>query len=165
MSYADEILPEFDHEMANTRRVLELVPDDKLEWRAHPDLNTIGWNAQHLAQIPGWVEGTLTKPSWDIGLPEGEAPPALLTSRDEILKLFDANVATARQAFRNVKDDELDVPWSLLYNGQTLFTLPRRTVIRTYVLNHIVHHRAHLLVYLHLNNIAVPQMYWPSGDQ
>jgi uncharacterized damage-inducible protein DinB len=166
MSYAETILPEFDQEMANARKVLERIPEDKLDWRAHPKSNTIGWIAIHLADIPGWVAFTLTTPSLDIA-PVGGEPyqsPKLKT-RKEILDLFDRNVAAARKAFAAVKDQEVGQPWSLLQGGQTLFTMPRAAVIRNFVLNHLIHHRAILCVYLRLNNIPVPGMYGPSGDE
>jgi uncharacterized damage-inducible protein DinB len=165
MSYAETMLPEFDKEMASTRKVLERVPEDKLAWRAHPRSNTIGWNAIHLAEIPGWVEATLTKSSLDIAPPGGkryESPK--LTTRQQILDLFDRNVAAARKAIAAVKDEQVTQPWSLLQTGTPLFTLPRAMVIRTFVLNHLIHHRAILCVYLRLNDIPVPGMYGPSGD-
>ena len=166
MTFAETILPEFDREMANTRKVLECVPDNKLDWRAHPESNTIGWNANHLAEIPGWVEGTLTAPSWDFAPVGGEPYQSpRLTSRQEILGLFDRNVAAARKAIAAVKDDQMTQPWSLLKAGTPLFTMPRATVIRSFVLNHLIHHRAILCVYLRLNNIPVPGMYGPSGDE
>ena len=163
MSYAEQILPEFDAEMGNTRKVLENVPNDKLDWRAHPALNTIGWNANHLAEIVGWVEGTLTQPNWDIAPPDGEAyqSPALKTTA-EILSLFDQNVAAARQALASVPEEKLTEMWSLLSAGQPLFTLPRAAVIRTFMLNHLIHHRAHLCVYLRLNDVELPGMYGPG---
>ena len=166
MNYAESILPEFDREVANTRKVLERVPDDKLDWQAHPKSHTIGWNANHLAEIPGWVEGTLTAPSWDIS-PIGSEPyqSPKLTSRQEILDLFDRNVAAARKAIAAVKDDQLTQPWSLLKTGTPLFTMPRAAMIRGFVLNHLVHHRAILCVYLRLNDIPVPGMYDPSGAE
>ena len=166
MSYADAMLPEFDQEMANTRRVLEQVPDDKLDWRAHPKSNTIGWNANHLAEIPGWVAGTLAAPEWDIAPDDGERYQSpKLTSRQEILELFDQNVAAAREALANVRDEEMTKTWSLLEGGKTLFSMPRSAVIRGFVLNHTVHHRAILCVYLRLNDIPVPGMYGPSGNE
>lgn len=165
MAYADTILPEFDHEMANTRKVLECIPEDKLAWRAHPKLNSIGWNANHLVEIPGWVEGTLTKTSWDFAPPGGEPYQSpQLSSRREMLEAFDRNVAAARKAIAAVKDDELSKPWSLLQGGKPIFTMPRAAVVRSFVLNHLIHHRAHLCVYLRLNDIPVPGMYGPSGD-
>ncbi len=161
MRYADTILPEFDQEMANTRKVLERVPDDKFDWKAHPKSNTIGWNANHLAEIPGWVEGTLTKDSWEI---EGYESPKLKT-RQAVLELFDRNVATARKAIAAVQDEEMGKMWSLVHGGKPLFTMPRSAVIRSFVLNHAIHHRAILCVYLRLNDIPVPGMYGPSGDE
>ena len=166
MSYADSILPEFDEEMARTRTVLERVPEDKLDWRVHPRSNTIGWNANHLAEIPGWVEGTLTLPSLDFAPPGGEAYQSPeLTTRQEILELFDHNVAAARKAIAAVKDEEMAQQWSCLQAGKPLFTMPRATVLRYFLLNHLIHHRAILCVYLRSNDIPVPGMYGPSGDE
>ena len=160
------MLPEFDQEMASTRKVLECVADDKLDWRAHPKSNTIGWNANHLAEILGWVEGILTAPSWDFAPVGGEAYQSpKLTRRREILNLFDRNVAAARRALTAVKDAEMSEMWSLLAAGKPIFTLPRSAVIRRFILNHLIHHRAHLCVYLRLNDIPVPGMYHPTGDE
>ena len=166
MSYAQTILPEFDQEMASTRKVLERIPEDKFDWKPHPKSNTIGWNANHLAEMAGWVEGTLTQLEWDIA-PEGgeEYQSPKLTSRQEILDLFDKNVAEARQAIADVNDEDMNVTWSLTKAGEPLFTMPRAAVIRSFVLNHTVHHRAILCVYLRLNDIPVPGMYGPSGDE
>ncbi len=166
MSYAEMILPEFDQEMAKTRTVLERVPENKLDWKAHPKSNTMGWVANHLAEIPGWVAGTITKPSWDVAPPGGKSYQSpKLTSRQAILELFDANVASARQAIAGAKDEEMGKDWSLLHAGQPLFTMPRAAVIRGFVLNHTIHHRAILCVYLRLNDIPVPSIYGPSGDE
>lgn len=165
MSYAETILPEFDEEMASTRKVLQRVPEDKLDWKAHPKSNTIGWNANHVAEIPGWVEGTLTQPSWDFA-PVGGEPyrmPAY-RSKQKILDFFDRNVSAARKAIEDVKDEDLDQQWSLLEAGKPIITMPRRAVIRSFILNHLIHHRAILCVYYRLNDIPVPGMYGPSGD-
>ena len=165
MIYAETILPQVDREVANTRKVLERVPEDKLDWQAHAKFHTSGWNANHLAEILGWVEGTLTATSWEIAPIGGEPYQApKLSSRQEILDLFDRNVAAARKAIAAVKDDQMTQPWSLLIKGTPLFTMPRAAMIRGFVLNHLIHHRAILCVYLRLNNIPVPGMYDPSGD-
>jgi uncharacterized damage-inducible protein DinB len=166
MSYAETFLPEFDQEMASTRKILERIPDDKLDWKAHPKSNTIGWNANHVADIPNWMFLGLTTPSLDIAPPNGpkyEFPA--LASRAEILKLFDRNVAAAREAISKAKDEDLGQPWTLLQAGQVFFTMPRSEAIRGFGLNHLIHHRAHLCVYLRLNDIPVPGMYGPSGDE
>ena len=166
MSIAQAILPEFEHEMAGTRKTLERVPEDKLDWKAHDKSNTIGWNAAHLANIPSWVVFTLKQDSLDINPPGGEpyrTPPA--TSREVVLKNFDQNVAEAKQAIAATDDAEFMKPWSLLSGGQTIMTMPKIAVIRGFVINHIIHHRAILTVYLRLNDVAVPGLYGPSGDE
>jgi uncharacterized damage-inducible protein DinB len=166
MSIAETFLPEFDQEMAITRRVLERIPDDKLGWKAHPKSNTIGWVGAHLAEIPGWVEGTLTQNAWDLNPPGGvpyQSP--VLANVGEMLEMFDRNVAAGRKAIATTSDAEYQQPFSLLSAGQTFFTMPRVGVIRTWVLNHTVHHRAILTVYLRLNDIPLPGVYGPSGDE
>src|SRR5947209_9047448 len=143
MSFAQTILPEFDQEMANTRKVLERVPEDKLDWQPHPKSHTIGWNACHLAEMPGWVVNTLNASSLDIAPvagPQYQSPK--LRTRREILDLFDKNVAAARKALAAATDDQVGQTWSLLKAGQTMFTMPRASVIRGFVINHIIHHRA-----------------------
>ena len=166
MTYAETLLPEFDQEMANTRKVLERIPEDKLDWRAHPKSNTIGWNANHVADLVNWLAQALTRPSLDV-TPVGGEPYAFpkVTSRREILDLFDRNVAAARTAITALRDEEMVQMWTLLRAGQPIFTMPRAAVVRGVVLNHLIHHRAHLCVYLRLNGIPVPGMYGPSGDE
>ena len=165
MKYAETLLPEFDQEMANTRKVLERIPEDKLDWRAHPKSNTIGWNANHVADLVNWLAQALTRPSLDVAPVGGEPYPfPKLTSRRELLDLFDRNVAAARTAITALRDEEMVQMWTLLRAGQPIFTMPRAAVVRGVVLNHLIHHRAHLCVYLRLNDIPVPGMYGPSGD-
>jgi uncharacterized damage-inducible protein DinB len=166
MTYAETLLPEFEAEMANTRKVLERVPDDKLDWQPHPKSHTIGWNANHVADLVNWLVETLTRPSLDIapvGAPPYEFPK--LASRREILDLFDRNVAAARKAITEIKDEDMDSAWTLSQAGKPFFTMPRSAVVRRIVLNHLIHHRAILCVYLRLNDIPVPGMYGPSGDE
>ena len=166
MSYAESVLPEFDQEMASTRKVLERIPDDKFDWQPHPKSHTIGWNAIHLADLPRWAVVTFQVPSFDVNPPGGERYQfPKLTRRQEILDLFDKNVAAARDALAAVTAEEIAQPWSLLNAGETVFTMPKAAVIRSVILNHIIHHRAILCVYLRLNDIPVPGMYGPSGDE
>jgi uncharacterized damage-inducible protein DinB len=165
VSFSKAIAGEFEHEMANTRRVLEGIPDDKLDWRAHPKLNTIGWNANHIAEIPGWLSGVLAHVSFDIapvGGPRYESPR--LSSREAILGLFDQNLANARSALSTLKDEDLGVVWSLLEGGKTIVAMPRAAVIRGFIFSHLIHHRAHLCAYLRMNDIQVPSMYGPVSD-
>lgn len=166
MTYADATLPEFEREAASTRRVLERIPADKWNWKAHDKSNTIGWNANHLAEIIGWVEGTLTRNDWNLAPADGEPyqSPALETP-EAVLALFDSNVAAAKAAIANVDDASVGETWRLLRGRQVMIELPRAAVIRTFILNHLIHHRAILTVYLRLNDLAVPAVYGPSGDE
>lgn len=165
MSVGQMLLPEFDQEMAGTRKVLERVPDDKLDWKAHDKSNTIGWVATHLANIPSWTGYTLNQDSLDIN-PGGVAfKTPVGKSRSEILEVFDKNVATARQQIAAAADALFAQPWTLINNGRQVFTLPKGAVLRSFVLNHMIHHRAHLCVYLRLNDIPVPGLYGPSADE
>lgn len=163
---APALVPEFDHEAANTRKLLERLPDDKLAWKAHPKSNTIGWVASHLVEIVGWFPGILEKDSWDVH-PVGGEPyrTPVLNNRQEILDLFDRNVAAGRKALAETSDSEFMQSWSLLAGGEPIFTLPRIGVVRTYGLSHLIHHRAMLCVYLRLVDVPVPGMYGPSGDE
>ena len=166
MSHPDTILPEFDKEMAGTRKVLERIPDDRLDWKPHPRSNTIGWNANHLADIPNWMALALTTSSLDLAPPDGpkyEFPA--LTTQEAILDLFDRNVAAAREAIAEAREEDMGLPWTLSQAGRVVFTLPRSALVREFGLNHLIHHRAHLIVYLRLNDIPVPGMYGPSGDE
>lgn len=166
MTYAEQIIPEFNTEMSSTRRLLERLPEDKWDWKVHPKSNTIGWNANHLVEIVSWVAPTFSGTSWDVYPPGGERYVSPnLRSVTEILANFDDAVRDARAALQAVPEHALDEPWSLMEQGQPLLTMPRRDVIRTFILNHLIHHRGVLTVSLRLNNIPVPGMYGPSGDE
>jgi uncharacterized damage-inducible protein DinB len=166
MSISQSLLPEFDQEMGNTRKVLERIPADKLDWKAHPKSNTIGWVGTHLANIPSWVAMTLSSDSLDIAPPGKESYRTPKTSTvKETLAEFDKSVATGRAALAAAKDEEFFKPWSLLSGGKTIFTMPKIAVIRSMVMNHSIHHRAFLCAYLRLNDVAVPGLYGPSGDE
>lgn len=166
MRLSEALLPEFDHEMANTRKTLERVPDDKLGWKPHEKSMTMGGLATHLANIFSWVTSTMEKDSLDLA-PQGVpiAPLAQASSRKEVLEMFDKNVAAARAAIAAAGDDHLRKPWSLLHTGKTILTLPRIAVLRSFIMNHSIHHRAQLGVYLRLNNVPVPAIYGPSADE
>ncbi len=160
------LLGEFDHEMTNTRRTLERVPEDKFAWKPHAKSGTMIWLAGHVAQIPGWAKETVERDSLDIA-PPGQPPPQpqIPGSRKELLELFDRSAAAGRAALAKASDEHLMKPWSLLSGGQTLFTMPRVAVFRSFVMNHLIHHRAQLGVYLRLNDVPVPAIYGPSADE
>lgn len=166
MKIRDALLPEFDHEMATTRKVLERCPDEKFGWKPHAKSMSMDALATHIADMTGWAVLMFARDSFDVAPPGGEPvkyEPA--KSRKELLEKFDKNVAEARAALSKVEDDELMKDWSLLAGGKAIFTMPRAAVWRSMIMNHQIHHRAQLSVYLRLNDIPVPAMYGPSADE
>lgn len=166
MALKDAILPEFDQEMAATRKTLERVPEAKFSWKPHDKSGSMGWLANHVATLPGWATTTVKETGFDIS-PDGKpfVPPPLPKSSKELLETFDKGVKEARTALAGASDADLAVAWSLLDHGNVLFTMPRSVCLRSWFFNHIIHHRAQLGVYLRLNNIAVPAIYGPSADE
>lgn len=166
MAISEALLPEFDQEMAGARKTLERVPDGKFGWKPHEKSGTMGWLAGHIAYVPSWMVETIEKDGFDMA-PNGEMmkPPPEPKTRKELLELFDKHVAQARAALAGSNDGHLLKPWSFLNNGQAVFTMPRIACLRTWVMNHMIHHRAQLGVYLRLNNIPVPAIYGPSADE
>lgn len=166
MGLSESLLPEFDNEMANTRKTLERVPHDKPDWKPHEKSTAIGGLATHLCNIPTWAVYTIDQDSLDLAPGGKPLPPAeLLTSQEKLLTTFDANVAKARAAIAGATDGEFFKPWSLMTNGNTILTMPKIAVLRNFVMNHLIHHRAQLGVYLRLNDIPVPSIYGPSADE
>ncbi len=166
MPIKDALLPEYDQEMANTRKTLERVPEDKFAWKPHPKSFSMISLATHIANMTGWAVDTMTKDSFDIqppGAPPYKEDPA--ASRKELLERFDKNAAAARAAIAAANDEAFMKPWSLLKTGQPIFTMPRMAILRSFVMNHVIHHRAQLGVYLRLNDIPVPAIYGPSADE
>ena len=166
MSIAATLLPEFDQEMAGTRKVLERCPDHKFTFTPHAKSWSMGSLATHIVNMLGWTIDVITKDSFDIA-PVGAAPyreePA--KSNAVLLERFDRNVAAARAALTDASDETLQAPWSLLQGGQKIFSKPRLTCLRSDILNHTIHHRAQLCVYLRMNDIPVPGLYGPSADE
>jgi uncharacterized damage-inducible protein DinB len=166
MSISESLLPEFDQEMASTRKTLERIPDDKFDWRPHEKSFVMGALVNHLATIPGWTQPTIEQDALDLSPPD--APPYQVVpvkSRQEALDTFDKNVAAARAAIAGASDEHLSKPWSLLAGGKTIFTMPRTAVLRGFIISHIIHHRAQLGIYLRLNDVPVPSIYGPSADE
>jgi uncharacterized damage-inducible protein DinB len=166
MALADALLPEFDHEMANTRRTLERVPEDRFDWKPHEKSWAMGGLATHVANLAGWPVYIVGRDELDIA-PPGEkpftVPPA--TSTSSLLETFDANVAASREAIAGASDEHMLAPWSLIKGGKTIVTMPRAGFLRSFVMNHLIHHRAQLGVYLRLNDLPVPSIYGPSADE
>ena len=165
MSIAEAVLPEFDQEMANTRRVLERVPDQHKDWTPHPKSFPLGGLAIHLCNLPSWTTVTLKQTEIDMNPPGGPAfTPPVYTNRAEALKMFDSNVKVAREAITSSSDADFMINWALKNEGKTLFSLPRVVVLRSFVLNHMIHHRGQLTVYLRLKDVPLPAIYGPSAD-
>ena len=162
MPLVDALLPEFDHEMTVTRKLLERVPDGNLDWKPHPKSMTLGQLAQHVATLPMWGSMTLNLVELDLG---GSQPLQPMTSRAELLAFFDQNVAVTRAALVGRSDSEMMVPWALKRDGHTIFSMPRAGVWRGFVMSHLIHHRAQLSVYLRMNDVPIPSMYGPSADE
>jgi len=162
MPISQALLPEFDIEIANTRKTLDRITDENLAYKPHEKSPTLGWLAGHLANLPSWATMTISISSLDIAA--SPRTPKLETKR-AILYAFDSNVETAHEAIESASDECLTGTWTLLHNGTAVFSLPRVAVLRSFVMNHMIHHRAQLCVYLRMNNIPVPALYGPSADE
>lgn len=166
MAIKDMLLPEFDQEMAGARKTLERVPEGKPDFKPHEKSMSLARLAGHLAELPVWATMTLTRDSIDLAPPEGGKWEAMvMTSRAQVLAAFDQNVADARAALATTSDETFMKPWSLLMGGKTLMTMPKIACMRSFVMNHVIHHRAQLGVYLRMNDVPVPSLYGPSADE
>ena len=166
MKICDAILPEFDHEMATTRKCLERIPDDKFGYKPHPKSFDMGALAVHIANMLDWGVMTMQSDSFDFAPVGGEpyVPPVVKTN-GELLAMFDKASTAFRAALAGADNESMMKPWSLLGGGKAVFTMPRAAVIRTMIFNHIVHHRGQLSVYLRMCDIPVPSIYGPSADE
>jgi uncharacterized damage-inducible protein DinB len=162
MTLSERLAPEFDREIKTTRKLLERVPMDKSTWAPHEKSMPLGRLASHIAEMPSWVTGTVQLEFMDI---DASYKPWTAASRDELLSKFDSYAAEAGKALSGVSDEDLGKRWALRMAGQELFAGPREEVIRTLILNHIIHHRGQLSVYLRLLDIPVPSIYGPSADE
>ncbi len=162
MAFTDALLPEFDREMGTTRKLLERLPEQHLGWKPHERSMSLGRLATHVAEIPQWGERALEQDEDDIC---GPYTPREEKSRDAILAIFDGHVATARKVIASKSDAEFVAPWTLKRDGKTMFTMPKAVVVRQMVLNHLIHHRGQLSVYLRLHNVPLPSMYGPTADE
>jgi len=152
--------------MANTRKTLERVPEDKFDWKPHQKSFSMVALATHLATLPGWGGMMFESDSFDLA-PKGEprSPSEPAKSVEDLLSRFDKSIAGTRAALARATDEDLLKTWTLLKAGETVLAMPRVAALRTFVMNHNVHHRAQLGVYLRLNDIAVPSIYGPSADE
>jgi len=163
MSLAQNLLSELDHEMTGTRKVLERVPMARYDWTPHPKSFSLGRLANHLAGLLRWGSGTMSAKEFDFA--QGGYTPSDFRARETLLAGFDQNLAATRAAIAGAEDAAFLEPWTLRNGEQVIFTLPRVAVLRNMVLNHNVHHRAQMTVYLRLLDVPVPGLYGPSADE
>ncbi len=163
MSIAQHMIGEIEHEMSNTRKVLQRVPMEKADWKPHPKSGTLAWLAGHCAIMPGWGAVTSTQDELDIAGVDSAVPK--FTSRDQLLEHFDGELVKFRAALNSISDEQMLKPWTLRAGPQVIFTMPRVAVLRGMVMNHMIHHRAELLVYLRLLDVPIPGLYGPSADE
>jgi hypothetical protein len=160
------LIKELDLEAHYTRVHLERVPMDQLKFKPHEKSMELGWLATFTAILPSWGTLTLAKDDFDVAPPGGSTEDyKIAESTDALLALFDSNVAAMREALVRVTDDQLDEPWALKAAGHTIFSQPRGLVYRTFIVNHLVHHRAQLGVYLRMLGVTVPAVYNDSADE
>ena len=163
MSIKDALLPEYDQEMGTTRLLLERVPMERAGWKPHDRSMTLGELAAHIVSIVGWVSTVVDGASYDVAS-ESDRPEPFATT-DALLAAFDAGVERARRAIDGKSDAEMMAPWTLKKGGQELFTVPRIGVVRSFLMNHLIHHRGQLSVYLRMQDVKIPSIYGPSADE
>ncbi len=165
MKIADVLLLDYDTEIASTRRVLELVPDDKADWKPHEKSTTLSKLALHCAALPRFGTVILTKPGFDMTDPAQKLPPISYQSTQHTLALFEQFADEARAALAARSDAEMEQTWKFTAGERVVGEMPRTAAWRRFFFNHMMHHRAQLLVYLRLLNIPLPGLYGPSADE
>jgi uncharacterized damage-inducible protein DinB len=163
MAFADQFIPEFDNEMKTTRSLLERVPFDNAAWKPHTRSTGLGDLASHITNLAGFGEMIVNNDGRNFGGPAGTRPHVFDNTKT-MLEAFDANVQKSRTAIQGLADDKLGAPWTLAAGDHVIFTLPRAVVLRTMLMNHIIHHRGQLSVYLRLNDVPLPSIYGPTAD-
>lgn len=162
MKLSEALLAEFLHEASSTRKLLEVVPFEKADFKPHEKSMSLERLATHVAEISGWWKECLTNDELDFS--KGDYSPKVVTSTAEILALHDDLVEKAKVILSNVAEEEFNKPWTMRNGDQIYFTMPKAAVVRTWCLNHWYHHRGQLTVYLRLLNVKLPGMYGPTAD-
>lgn len=163
MSIAQNMLGEFDHEMANTRKTLERIPLDKLEFKPDPKSMSLGRLAGHIAEMVGW--GTMILQTDSLDMNPNDYKPLEVTSKDQLLTLLDENASKLRSTLAATPDADMMKIWALRIGGNELFSMPRVACVRSMIMNHVIHHRAQLTVYYRMVGVPVPALYGPSADE
>jgi uncharacterized damage-inducible protein DinB len=157
----EALLPEFDHEIATTRKLLERIPDARLAWKPHTRSMSLAAIGTHLSSLPLWADVILNRSWFDTAEITRDIEK---TATADILGAFDASARAAR-GWMDRSDAEYLAPWALKRGGQEMFSMPRVAAFRTFVMSHLIHHRGQLSVYLRLNDVAVPAIYGPTADE
>jgi uncharacterized damage-inducible protein DinB len=163
VNFSEPLIAELKHEAATTRKMLERVPQDALSWQPHEKSMTMGRLAAHIAGLPFLLVATLSFDEYDTNDLRAQSPPA--DNVLSILEAFDKNIADALESLKTQSDERLLTPWRYRNGEQLLFEMPRLAVIRFVILNHIVHHRGQLSVYLRLRDVPLPSVYGPTADE
>jgi uncharacterized damage-inducible protein DinB len=165
MAMKDALLAEYDHEMGTTRRLLDRLPEAELGWKPHDKSMTLGQLAGHIANLPHWCSAILDRTDFDLAAAGTDARPKTPESVAAVLADFDAKVGKARSSLATASDADMAAPWSLKKADFVIFTMPRVGALRSFVMNHIIHHRGQLSVYLRLQNVPLPPIYGPTADE
>jgi uncharacterized damage-inducible protein DinB len=163
MAIRDLLIPEFDQEIANTRKMLEDAPEEHFDFQPHPKSWKLNHLAGHVAELPNWATHTMNTEVFELDSVLHQ--PFEPATRKELLDQFEKYARGAHLALVAATDEQFNKAWSMKWEGKTVIAMPRIAVVRSLVLNHLIHHRAHLGIYLRLLDVAVPGMYGPSADE
>jgi uncharacterized damage-inducible protein DinB len=164
VSLKQAILAEFDAEVAVTRRVLDRLPDQALAWKPHERSMSLGGLAAHLAQIPHWGTSILQRDGYDMPA-DARAPADSVATKADVIETFERHTTEVRRVLVGLTEAELYAPWSLTSGGDVVMSLPKISALRRFLLNHLVHHRGQLTVYLRMHNVPLPPLYGPTADE
>ena len=165
MAIKDSLLPEFDHEMGATRRVLERVPVADLAWKPHDKSFSLGQLAGHVANSPRWLHAILDLAVFDLASVGDDARPKQPTEVDSILKSFDEEYKKTRAKLNEQTDSALTSTWTMKQGSEEILSMPKVSAYRSFIMNHLIHHRGQLTVYLRLRNVPLPALYGPTADE
>jgi uncharacterized damage-inducible protein DinB len=163
MQRNEVLLMEFEREADKTRKMLERVPLEKSDWKPHEKSFTLGRLASHVAELSSWVDVTLNQDELDFS--KMDYKPVVAETTEELLKIFDDNREKAVKTLKEANDENLMSDWTMRDGDTVFFTAPKIGVLRDFVLNHTIHHRAQLGVYLRMNDVPLPQTFGPTADE
>jgi uncharacterized damage-inducible protein DinB len=163
MSIAEVLLLDYDIEIENTRRLLERIPEDNPQWKPHDKSMPVGRLAVHVARLPDFAATILTTDGLNLGA--AKFPALVFENREKLLSTLEESSAKCRLALESATDEQLNTHWQLTWGDKVVKEGSRALLYRTMFLNHLVHHRAQLTVYLRLNEVPVPGLYGPSADE